>query len=217
MTAAARQLISLPLIAALLLLAPHPARADRREVYLMASLLPGVAAMRDPDSTRCSHFGGALELSALYGLDNDLHLGGALQLGGVKNVVFASANPMLPDGSSPGGQLYEDAFHFGLSASLAYRFDFNPRWAPVARLDLGLSVASFGNRSLVVGVPTHSPPLSAGLPSKTVLMPGGRLALLAQRRLGNSLAFEAGIALRGDAGARGGMTIEFPLTAAWIF
>jgi hypothetical protein len=213
-TAAAR--VAIALLAALAASA-RPSRADSREVYALASLVPGVASVREPGAAGAPRFSAALELTALYGLTNELHLGGALRLGGLKNAALSPASAMLPDGSLLAGTLYEDSLQLGVSLSVAYRFDLGPRWAPVLRLDAGLSYRSYPARSLVSDASGPSPPLSAPLPAEQSLNPALRIALLLQRRLGDELAVEAGVALRTEPGPRGALLLEFPLTVCWIF
>jgi hypothetical protein len=208
----------LAVIASSALLAGAPAAlADSRELYTLASLALAVAQVREPGAGGSIRLGGALELSALYGLDNQWHLGGSLRLGGLKNASFPSTNVTLSDGSTYNGVLYEDSLQVGVTLAAAYRFDVGPRWAPVVRADIGISLSSYLNRLVIASRPAPGPPSGASLATARAIAPNARIALFAQRRFGEEVVLEAGLSLRGELGDRGGVQLEFPITIGWIF
>jgi hypothetical protein len=205
------------MVLAACLLGAVGARADSRELYSLASIVPTVSFVRESGARSSARLGVALELSSLYGLDNELHIGGSLRVGGLKNATFRSASVSLDDGAAFNGALYEDALQISAAFAAAYRVDLSARWAPVIRVDVGMTMSAYSNRQLIVGYPAHDPPYGATLSTVRSLSPGGRIAFLVQRRLGDEWAIEAGLGLRAEIGSRGATQLELPLTAAWIF
>lgn len=173
---------------------PLVASADRREVYLGASMSPTLVRIDDPVTGRAHTNSPALglDLSAIYGLTNSIHVGLALHALTTKNLAFSGVPAPLDDGSRPPGTLYEDLLGLGAAALVHYRYDTGGSFAPIGELEVGATDLRYSNL-------VHNPSgtqLGLALPNASELVWGAGASVGVEYRLSNR--FVATISARVD-------------------
>jgi len=131
-------------LAAMVLVLGFEARADRREIYTMVAIEPGVASAHAPVQPpgTSSHVACGAQLAAFYGVTNSIHVGAALSFNYAPNFRYGNVSRRLEDGSStPVGTYFQNGMTVGLGALAQYRFDTGFALAPIARLEVGLNFA----------------------------------------------------------------------------
>ncbi|WP_342382204.1 hypothetical protein NVS55_40105 (plasmid) [Myxococcus stipitatus] len=199
----------------LVLLLPHLARADRRELYTQLALGPAVLFLSDPagSSSTATHPALSVELSTFYGLTNSFHLGGTIRFTGTRNARYASIGVALPDGSLPLGSLYLDAWSLGAAALVAYRHDTGLDLAPTARVELGLAHSAYQRRELIPATRNYS----LTLPSVSDFAPTARAVVGIEYRFRDSLVASAGLGIRRAFGSSLPWTLDIPLNFGVIW
>jgi hypothetical protein len=203
------------LLLVVLALVARAARSDGGELQAGVELVPTLAAVVDPVTAErlAWPFAGGLRLSAVYGLNHQLHLGLAAHVGVARDVQFAGVALPLPDGSRPRGDLFANVLVAGAGILGQFRLDTGEPWAPFARVELGGSYRQFSG---IAHYPSGTG-LRLGQEARTELAPSGRAALGLEYRFGNRILGSLAIAAQANLGARWAWQFELPITVAYVW
>jgi hypothetical protein len=175
-------------------LAPSAAFADRRELYVVIGLEPALLHTDDAYGATgtANTAGGALSLSAYYGLTNTVHVGAALRTTAARNIQVSPIAVPIAGGTRRTGTLYEDLLAVSFGGLALYRFDTGYRAAPTLSLELGGGQYTYSNRA-------HAPAgagFSQAVPSVSYFAFYARPAVGLEYRLGDRLV--AGVAVAAE-------------------
>jgi hypothetical protein len=196
-------------------LAAGPARGDFKELYTAFGYLPGLSHYDLPanGSGSTTALGGAMDLSAYYGLSNTLHVGGRLRGSIRSDVHLASVRLNMPDGSTSIGDVYLDHRSVGLGALALYRVDTGLHLAPVLEVEAGFTSHQYRRIAHVPAGVAYLIPLSDV--SETVFH--GAAAVLVEYRFRNRWIAAAGAGLEVEPGARVPWSVNLPLRVGVIW
>jgi hypothetical protein len=196
-----------------LLLMSLPARADRRETYVVLGFDPGVARyeLGPTGSGAAAKPSGTFSATGYYGLTNEWHMGGRLRLSRTTNLDVSNAVVAL-NGVKTVGDVYEDHLGIGLGAVLLYRVSTDHPLAPLIEIEGGFTNHSFSRVAFIPKGSTYSYPQSS---VSYVALYGAAGVLLEYRFLTRWLA-AVGVSVQRESGqVPWGVSIPLRVGVVW--
>lgn len=206
-----RSLVCLVLLA----VAPVKAAADRREMYAILEVSPAAVSASDPVTGGGGTTKGGVEfgVTALYGVSNRLHLGGALHVGMSKDFPFAPVNLSLPDGTRSQGTDYSNVTSYAATAVAAYRFGLGTAIVPVIQLEAGVASLRYTD---IVHVPDGMN-IGFQFADSSEVTPDLRASVRADWRVSNHVLAGVGVGATWHPGAKASSGFYLPLYVGWIW
>jgi len=199
----------------LLALLAAPARADRREVYMVLGYDQGVShyELSGGNTGSATTYTGTLTASVYYGLTNTWHVGGRLRLSSVSNIHIGNAVVTMPDGSQSEGDVYEDHGSLGLGALVLYRVDTKTSVAPLLEFEAGFMAHRFQRIDFIPSGATHTYPQ----PNLSNTAFYGSAAVLLEYRFANRWVASIGVAAQGEHGSYVPWSLSVPIRVGVIW